>query len=43
MTASSIMDITGTWCKKFGKEKLKALEKPSKNAESLVATKKIWY
>ena len=24
MTASSIMDITGTWCNKFGKEQLKA-------------------
>ena len=24
MTASSIMDIAGTWCNKFGKEQLKA-------------------
>ena len=27
MTASSIMDITGIWCNKFGKEQLKAMLK----------------
>ena len=27
MTASSIMDIAGTWCKKFGKEQLKTTSK----------------
>ena len=52
ITASSIMDIAGTLCIKFGKEQLKAalkdvqynsvLEQPSKSAGSLVVTKKVW-
>ena len=31
MTASSIMDIAGTWCNKFGEEQLKANEKNVQN------------
>ena len=52
MTASSIMDIAGTSCNKFGEEQLKApksnfnlfsIGKAIKEAGSLVATKKVWY